>query len=198
MWACQGNKKTSLLALHSSGIAVIDTATTRFRVAATSASAGTLSVLYGTTWLALPFRTEKPIKVKGTKRTRRRIRITIGKIPYRCSSLGLGQESRLKGMRCSYKGRSTLNSSHSNSIRASFDGRGTFQYIRESYSSGGAGTYFNKSKAKFGMYRVEGSKIYVALADGGTGVAKIAGNRTRGTILTFSYGPYLLSSKLCK
>jgi hypothetical protein len=198
MWGCIKCSKTSIIAFYGSGLMVVDGKVARFKPMIMNKKTMVLLIAAGDKWESLPYSINNSKKIKGSKTTLREVVFIVEGKSAKYKSIGRGEEYRLKGLRCSYSGKSSLNSIYSSTLRVLFDGKGNFKYYRETSSFKNKRIYFNKSKGILGMYRIEGKKIYLVFDKGGSGVATITMQTNKGFVKEIKYGGHDLTCKLSK
>lgn len=105
---------------------------------------------------------------------------------------------QLQGMLCSYSGSSGGGSSYSSTNRISFDGRGNFQYGRESSFSGDAGiAYSGNPNVQRGTYMVEERFVTLQFQSGESYRVEIKIRQDDGRITCIDHDGTLYATSLC-
>jgi len=111
---------------------------------------------------------------------------------------GGGSTWQLQGTLCSYSGSSGGGSSYSTTNKISFDGRGNFQYGRESSFSGDAGiAYSGNPNAQRGTYRIEDKFVMLQFQSGESYRVAIKIRDNDGRITCLDYDGTLYATSLC-
>jgi hypothetical protein len=187
-WQCAAGKRQVYLAILPDGLLNFDGAAARYTVAGS-----TLRVQQDGEWVSYPFRMVK------TKRTRSLAVTMPNRQQLSCRAVGTASAAALRGMMCSWSGSSSSYSgtSYSSSTRVYFDGKGALSYAHEGGFTGPDGLHANRSRKRFGMYRVVGNAIYLVFPDGSAGVAGVHVRQSNGRITEVKYEGRLYAASLC-